>query len=81
MDETLKLLRKIFPFRTCNLDIPEGKRVLSARASCTSSIAARARASRRSRRGYRETIGQIVDFLDGRQEPIAAQLRREMTPL
>ena len=28
VDETLKLLRKIFPFRTCNLDIPEGKRVL-----------------------------------------------------
>ncbi|HUF05896.1 MAG TPA: GIY-YIG nuclease family protein, partial [Candidatus Binatia bacterium] len=27
VDETLKLLRKIFPFRTCNLDIPEGKRV------------------------------------------------------
>jgi excinuclease ABC subunit C len=28
VDETLKLLRKIFPFRTCNLDIPDGKRVL-----------------------------------------------------
>jgi len=28
VDETLKLLRKIFPFRSCNLDIPEGKRVL-----------------------------------------------------
>ena len=27
---------------------------------------------------YRETIGQIVDFLDGKQEPIAAQLRSEM---
>ncbi|MGH2444935.1 MAG: excinuclease ABC subunit UvrC, partial [Candidatus Limnocylindria bacterium] len=27
---------------------------------------------------YRETIGQIVDFLDGKQEPIAAQLRRGM---
>ena len=28
VDETLKLLRRIFPFRTCNLEIPEGKRVL-----------------------------------------------------
>src|ERR1044072_3089959 len=28
VDETLKRLRNVFPFRTCNLDIPEGKRVL-----------------------------------------------------
>ena len=28
VDETLKLLRRIFPFRTCNLEIPDGKRVL-----------------------------------------------------
>ena len=79
VDETLKLLRKIFPFRTCNLDIPEGKRVLErpcllyyinrCQGPCIQAI---------EKTPYRETIGQIVDFLDGRQEPIAAQLRREM---
>ena len=79
VDETLKLLRKIFPFRTCNLDIPEGKRVLErpcllyfinrCQGPCIQAI---------EKAPYRETIGQIVDFLDGRQEPIAAQLRREM---
>ena len=79
VDETLKLLRKIFPFRTCNLDIPEGKRVLErpcllyyinrCQGPCIQAI---------PKPSYRATIGQIVDFLDGRQEPIAAQLRREM---
>ena len=79
VDETLKLLRKIFPFRTCNLDIPEGKRVLErpcllyyinrCQGPCIEAI---------PKPEYRETIGQIVDFLDGRQEPIAAQLRNEM---
>src|SRR5687768_18307540 len=79
VDETLKLLRKIFPFRTCNLDIPEGKRVLErpcllyyinrCQGPCIEAI---------PKPDYRATIGQIVDFLDGKQEPIAAQLRREM---
>jgi excinuclease ABC subunit C len=79
VDETLKLLRKIFPFRSCNLDIPEGKRVLErpcllyyinrCQGPCIQAV---------EKAPYRETIGQIVDFLDGRQEPIAAQLRRDM---
>jgi excinuclease ABC subunit C len=79
VDETLKLLRKIFPFRTCNLDIPEGKRVLErpcllyyinrCQGPCIEAI---------EKVEYRATIDQIVDFLDGRQEPIAAQLRDEM---
>ena len=79
VDETLKLLRKIFPFRTCNLDIPEGKRVLErpcllyyikrCQGPCIQAV---------EKAEYRGTIGQIVDFLDGRQEPIAADLKREM---
>ena len=79
VDETLKLLRKIFPFRTCNLDIPEGKRVLErpcllyfinrCQGPCIEAI---------QKAEYRATIDQIVDFLEGRQEPIAAQLRDEM---
>ncbi|HSK94409.1 MAG TPA: excinuclease ABC subunit UvrC [Candidatus Angelobacter sp.] len=79
VDETLKLLRKIFPFRTCNLDIPEGKRVLErpcllyyinrCQGPCIQAV---------PKDDYRATIGQIVDFLDGKQEPIAADLRHEM---
>ncbi len=79
VDETLKLLRKIFPFRTCNLDIPEGKRVLErpcllyyinrCQGPCIEAI---------GKQDYREAIDRIVDFLDGKQEGIARELEREM---
>ena len=79
VDETLKLLRKIFPFRTCNLEIPEGKRVLErpcllyyikrCQGPCIEAI---------ERAEYRATIDRIVDFLEGRQEGIADELRHEM---
>ena len=79
VDETLKLLRKIFPFRTCNLDIPEGKRVLErpcllyyinrCQGPCIQAI---------EKPDYRATIDSIVGFLEGKQEPIAAELRTEM---
>lgn len=79
VDETLKLLRRIFPFRTCNLEIPEGKRVLErpcllyyikrCQGPCIQAI---------EKADYRATIDRVVDFLDGRQEGIAAELRGEM---
>ena len=79
VDETLKLLRKIFPFRTCNLEIPEGKRVLErpcllyyikrCQGPCIQAI---------EKGEYRATIDRVVDFLEGRQEGIAAELREEM---
>jgi excinuclease ABC subunit C len=79
VDETLKLLRKIFPFRTCNLDIPEGKRVLErpcllyyinrCQGPCIQAI---------EKAEYRAVISRIVDFLEGKQEGIAAELRADM---
>jgi excinuclease ABC subunit C len=79
VDGTLKLLRRIFPFRTCDLDIPEGKQVLErpcllyyikrCQGPCIQAI---------EKADYRATIDRVVDFLDGRQEGIADELRREM---
>ncbi len=79
VDETLKLLRKIFPFRTCDLDIPDGKRVLErpcllyyinrCQGPCIQAI---------EKAQYRATIDRIVDFLEGKQEGVAAELRADM---
>ncbi|HET9497737.1 MAG TPA: excinuclease ABC subunit UvrC [Candidatus Limnocylindria bacterium] len=79
VDETLRLLSKIFPFRTCDLDIPAGTRVLErpcllyhikrCQGPCIGAVETDA---------YRSTITQVVDFLEGRQEGIADQLRGEM---
>jgi excinuclease ABC subunit C len=79
VDETLRLLSKIFPFRTCDLDIPAGKRVLErpcllyhikrCQGPCIGAV---------EPAPYRATIDQVVDFLEGRQEGIADDLRREM---
>ena len=46
----MNLVRRLFPFRTCTIDIRDGERALPGPASCTTSSAARARASRPSRR-------------------------------
>jgi excinuclease ABC subunit C len=79
VDDTLKLLRRIFPFRTCDLEIPEGKRVLErpcllyyinrCQGPCIQAV---------EKAPYRATIGRIVDFLEGKQEGIADELRSEM---
>ena len=50
VDEAMNLIRRLFPFRTCTIDIKEGKRALPGRACSTTSSAARARASRPSPR-------------------------------
>jgi excinuclease ABC subunit C len=79
VDETLKLLRQIFPVRTCTLAIPEGKRDLErpcllyyinrCQGPCIQAI---------EKVPYRATIDRIIDFLEGKQEGIAAELRGEM---
>lgn len=79
VDETLRLLSKIFPFRTCDLEIPAGTRVLErpcllyhikrCQGPCIGAVEAE---------DYRATIDRVVDFLEGRQEGIADELRSEM---
>jgi len=79
VDETLRLLSKIFPFRTCDLDIPVGQRVLErpcllyhikrCQGPCIGAV---------EPADYRATIERVVDFLEGRQEGIADELRVEM---
>ncbi len=76
VDESMNLIRRLFPFRTCTLDIREGKRALQrpcllyhikrCQGPCIQAI---------SREAYRADIAQVELFLEGRQETVARGLR------
>jgi excinuclease ABC subunit C len=79
VDEAMNLIRRLFPFRTCTIEIKEGKRALSrpcllyhikrCQGPCIEAI---------SRQDYRADIDQVMLFLEGRQEQVARRLRAEM---
>jgi len=79
VDEAMNLIRRLFPFRTCTLDIHEGKKAIErpcllyhikrCQAPCVGYI---------GKAEYREQIGQIARFLEGRQEIVARELTRQM---
>jgi excinuclease ABC subunit C len=79
VDESMNLVRRLFPFRTCTLDIREGERALQrpcllyhikrCQGPCIEAI---------SKADYRADIEQVELFLDGRQETLVRALRKEM---
>jgi len=79
VDEAMNLVRRIFPFRTCTIDIRDGERALQrpcllyhikrCQGPCIEAI---------PRDAYRADIAQVELFLEGRQEHVAQALRAEM---
>jgi excinuclease ABC subunit C len=79
VDEAMNLIRRLFPFRTCTIEIKEGKRALPrpcllyhikrCQGPCIEAI---------SKADYRSDIEQVMLFLEGRQEQVAKRLRSEM---
>ena len=79
VDEAMNLIRRIIPFRTCTLDIHEGRKAIErpcllyhikrCQAPCVGYI---------GKADYRADIGQIERFLAGRQEVVAKELSRQM---
>ena len=79
VDEAMNLIRRLFPFRTCTLDIREGKQAIArpcllyhikrCQAPCVGYI---------SKADYRAQIAQIELFLEGRQEVVARELSKQM---
>ncbi|HET7677685.1 MAG TPA: excinuclease ABC subunit UvrC [Candidatus Limnocylindrales bacterium] len=79
VDEAMNLIRRLFPFRTCTIDIREGVRALQrpcllyhikrCQGPCIEAI---------SKEDYRRDIEQVTLFLEGRQEQVAKALAREM---
>ena len=79
VDEAMDLIRRLFRFRTCTIEIREGERALArpcllyhikrCQGPCIEAI---------DRDAYRADIAQVEFFLEGRQEAVARQVRSEM---
>jgi excinuclease ABC subunit C len=79
VDEAMNLVRRLFPFRTCTIDIKDGVRALQrpcllyhikrCQGPCIEAI---------SKEDYRADIDQVQLFLEGRQEPLVKVLREDM---
>jgi excinuclease ABC subunit C len=79
VDESMNLVRRLFPFRTCTIEIRDGERALArpcllyhlkrCQGPCITAV---------SRDAYRADITQVELFLEGRQETLVKALRREM---
>jgi excinuclease ABC subunit C len=79
VDESMNLVRRLFPFRTCTIDIKDGERALQrpcllyhikrCQGPCIEAV---------SKTDYRAQIDQIELFLEGRQETVARALTAEM---
>jgi excinuclease ABC subunit C len=79
VDEAMNLIRRLFPFRTCTIDIKDGKRALPrpcllyhikrCQGPCIEAI---------SKDDYRADIEQVMLFLEGKQELVVRRLRYEM---
>src|SRR5438046_4474006 len=80
VDESMNLVRRLFPFRTCTIDIKDGQRALQrpcllyhikrCQGPCIQAI---------SKTDYRADITQVELFLEGRQETLVRALGDEMT--
>jgi excinuclease ABC subunit C len=79
VDESMNLVRRLFPFRTCTIDIRDGERALQrpcllyhikrCQGPCIEAI---------SKDAYRADIEQVELFLEGRQETLVRALSQEM---
>ena len=75
VDESMNLVRRLFPFRTCTIDIKDGERALQrpcllyhikkCQGPCIEAI---------SKDDYRADIAQVELFLEGRQETLVKAL-------
>jgi excinuclease ABC subunit C len=79
VDEAMNLVRRLFPFRTCTIEIRDGVRALQrpcllyhikrCQGPCIEAI---------SKDAYRADIDQVELFLEGRQESLVKALRVDM---
>jgi excinuclease ABC subunit C len=79
VDESMNMVRRLFPFRTCTIEIRDGERALQrpcllyhikrCQGPCIEAI---------GKEAYRADIAQVELFLEGRQETLVKALQGEM---
>jgi len=79
VDEAMNLIRRLFPFRTCTIDIRDGERALPrpcllyhikrCQGPCIEAI---------TKADYRRDVEQVAYFLEGRQEQVTRRLAAQM---
>lgn len=80
LNETLQLIRRLFPYRTCDLPLAEGQidpmfrpclefHIKRCVAPCNGSVTCEE---------YRQVIQRVCLFLDGRSDEVIRMLRQEM---
>ncbi len=80
VDEAMNLVRRLFPFRTCTVDIKDGVRALPrpcllyhikrCQGPCIEAV---------SKSAYRRDISQVELFLEGNSDALVDGLRHEMS--
>lgn len=76
--ETIELIKKVFPIRTCRLSIKEKGEPLKACLNYHINLCAAPCAGYISKEKYGETIKHIIDLLSGKESEIITELKEKM---
>ncbi|MDD6794223.1 MAG: excinuclease ABC subunit UvrC [Clostridiaceae bacterium] len=76
--ETMELIKKLFPLRTCRMNITEGMEPVRPCLNydikkCTAPCAGKI-----SKEEYKETINEIIDILNGKDKTVINKLKQDM---
>ena len=81
MRKTLKLIRKIFPIRSCSLEIPSKRKYRVCLDYFIGRCPGCCEEGKTTPESYNEMIGEVILFLSGRSKEIANRLRGRMQRL
>jgi len=76
--ETLDLVKKVFPLRTCKMSIKEGENKIRPCLNYHIGLCSAPCAGLASKEEYWKTVQNIIDLLSGKDKQIAKDLRQQM---
>lgn len=76
--DTIELLKRIFPIRTCRMNIKEGETKVRPCLNYHIGLCKAPCAAYISKERYREIVDEVIDLLSGRDKNIVKKLKEEM---